>query len=53
MSNKQKAAQGSAAAAEATVQFSRMNGAQKVGHVFKVFVFFLTFGFAFPNILTD
>ncbi len=53
MSNQQKAAQGSAAAAEATVKFSSMNGAQKIGHVIKVFVFFLTFGFAYPNVLSD
>lgn len=53
MSKHKKAAQGSAAAAEATVKFSSMNGAQKIGHVVKVFLFFLSFGFAYPNIFTD
>jgi hypothetical protein len=53
MSNQQKAAQGSAAAAETTTSFSNMNAFQKIIHVSKVFVFFLTFGFAFPNILGD
>lgn len=53
MSNQQKAAQGSAAAADNTATFSSMNGAQKIGHVCKVFVFFLTFGFAYPNIFSD
>ena len=52
MSKKQKAAHGSAAA-DATVTYSSMSGAQKLGHVIKICVFFLSFGFAFPNILTD
>ena len=52
MSKKQKAAHGRAAA-DATVTYSSMSGAQKFGHVIKICVFFLSFGFAFPNILTD
>lgn len=50
MSKQQKAAQG---AASAQTEFSRMNGAQKCGHVLKVCLFFLSFGFAYPNILSD
>lgn len=53
MSNQQKAAQGSAAAAETTVSFSKMSAVQKIFHIGKMCVFFMTFGFAFPNILGD
>lgn len=53
MSNQKKAAQGSAAAAEATVSFSKMTTVQKIFHIGKVCLFFLTFGFAFPNIHGD
>lgn len=53
MSNQQKAAQGSAAAAKTTVSFSAMSVVQKIFHIGKMCVFFMTFGFAFPNILGD
>lgn len=53
MSNQQKAAQGSAAAAETTVAFSNMSVVGKIFHIGKVCVFFLTLGFAFPNILGE
>ncbi len=33
--------------------FSRMSGTEKVKHVAKVVVFLLSFGFVFPNILSD
>lgn len=33
--------------------FAKMKTGEKVKHVGKVFVFLLTFGFAFPNILSD
>lgn len=33
--------------------FSGMTGAEKVKHVGKVVVFLLSFGFIFPNILSD
>lgn len=49
MSDPQKAAQGSAAAAK----FSQMNPAQKAMHLLKVLGFLLTMGFAFPNIFED
>jgi len=53
MSNQTKAAQGSAAAAETTVTFSNMGFARKIFHIGKVCVFFLTLGFAFPNIFGE
>jgi hypothetical protein len=53
MSKQHKAAQGSAAAAETTGSFSKMSVVQKLFHIGKMCVFFLTFGFAFPNILGD
>ncbi len=53
MSNQQKAAQGSAAAAETTVAFSKMSIGGKIAHIGKACIFFLTFGFAFPNIFSD
>ncbi len=53
MSKQHKAAQGSAAAAETNSSFSKMNAVQKIFHIGKMCVFFLTFGFAFPNILGD
>ena len=34
-------------------QFSQMNGAEKLRHIGKVIVFFLTLGFAFPNVFSD
>jgi hypothetical protein len=33
--------------------FSTMTGAEKAKYVAKVVVFFVTFGFVFPNILVD
>ncbi len=51
MSNQKKAAQGSPAAAKKT--YSKMNAAQKVAHIGKVCVFFLTMGFAYPNVFND
>jgi hypothetical protein len=33
--------------------FSQMNAIEKVRHIGKVVVFFLTFGFAFPNVFSD
>lgn len=53
MSKHRKAAQGSAAAAKAKVTFGSMNVIQKLAHIGKACVFFLTLGFAFPNIFTD
>ncbi len=53
MSNHKKAAQGSAATAEATVKFSNMSVGQKIAHIGKACVFFLSFGFAFPNVFSD
>ncbi len=53
MSKQHKAAQGSAAAAETNSSFSKMNAVQKIFHIGKMCVFFLSFGFAFPNILGD
>ena len=33
--------------------FSKMTGVEKVKHVAKVIVFLLSFGFIFPNVLSD
>ena len=33
--------------------FSQMTGLEKMKHVGKVIVFLLSFGFVFPNILSD
>lgn len=53
MSNPNQAAQGSAAAAKAPNAFKQMKAWQKTLHVIKVTLFFVTFGFAFHNILRD
>lgn len=53
MSKQQQAAQGSAAAAETKVTFRSMSAPQKIVHIGKACLFFLTMGFAFPNIFTD
>jgi len=53
MSNQAKAAQGSAAPAQAEQKFSRMNLLQKTVFIGKLCIFFVTFGFAFGNILVD
>lgn len=52
MSKQKKAAQGSAAAAGGK-KFKNMNQGEKVAFVGKVFLFLLTFGFAYPSILLD
>lgn len=52
MSKQKKAAQGSAAAAGGK-KFKNMNQNEKVVFVGKVFLFLLTFGFAYPSILLD
>ena len=52
MSKQKKAAQGSAAAAQ-ELKFKDMDSFQKIVHIGKTCVFFLTLGFAFPNIFTD
>lgn len=50
MSGKTKAAQGSAAQAK---KFVNMTALQKLAFVGKTCIFFLTLGFAYPNILAD
>lgn len=50
MSKQHTAAQGSAAAPKTTLAFRNMNTQQKLVHIGKTCVFFLTLGFAFPNI---
>lgn len=52
MSKESKAAQGSAAAATQT-SFKDMGLGQKVVFVGKACLFFLTLGFAYPNIFLD
>ena len=52
MSKQKKAAQGSAAAAKES-KFKDMGVSGKIAHIAKACVFFLSFGFAFPNIFTD
>jgi len=53
MSNQTQTAQGSAAPAQADLKFSQMNLLQKTVFIGKLCVFFVTFGFAFGNILVD
>jgi hypothetical protein len=53
MSNTAKAAQRSAASAKPELKFSQMNVPQKGVFVLKVVVMLVTFGFAFPNILSN
>lgn len=52
MSNQEQAAQGSAATASRK-KFENMNSSEKAAHVGKIFLFLLTFGFAYPSILQD
>ena len=52
MSKPTKSAQGSAAA-PAPKTFEQMTSKEKTVHVLKVVLFFVTFGFAFANILRD
>jgi hypothetical protein len=52
MSNQKKAAQGSAATAS-TKKYKSMTQAEKSAYIGKVFLFLLTFGFAYPSILLD
>lgn len=52
MSNQKKAAQGSAATAS-TKKYKNMTQSEKAAYVGKVFLFLLTFGFAYPSILLD
>lgn len=52
MSNQHKAAQGSAATA-GSKKFRNMSHFEKTIYVGKVFLFLLTFGFAYPSILLD
>lgn len=33
--------------------FAKMSALEKITHVGKVIVFFLSFGFAFPNVFSD
>ena len=53
MSNQDKAAQGSAAAAESSTKFSNMRALQKIAFIGKTCVFLLTMGFAYPNLFND
>lgn len=52
MSTKEKAAQGSAATAS-NKKYKNMSQSEKTAFVGKVFLFLLTFGFAYPSILID
>ncbi len=50
MDNKQKAGDINAITSKA---FSKMTGAEKAKHIGKILIFFISFGFAFPNVFTD
>jgi hypothetical protein len=52
MSNPVKAAQGSAATASGK-KYKSMTQSEKTAYISKVFLFLLTFGFAYPSILLD
>ena len=34
-------------------KFSEMSGSEKLKHVSKVIIFFISFGFAFPSLFSD
>jgi len=53
MSRQKQAAQGSAAVPEAALTFGNMSPLQKLAHIGKVSVFFLTLGFVYPNIFGE
>ncbi len=52
MSTQNQAAQGSAATA-GSKKYKSMTTSEKTAHIGKVFLFLLTFGFAYPSILHD
>ncbi len=52
MSTQKIAAQGSAATA-GSKKYKNMTSSEKTAHIGKVFLFLLTFGFAYPSILHD
>lgn len=53
MSNATQPQQMDSPAAPPPLPFAKMNVVQKLAHLAKVAVFFLTLGFAFPNVLVD
>ncbi len=53
MSKQHKAAQGSAAAAKGSTSFKHMSTFQKLAHIGKACLFFLTLGSAYLNIFVD
>lgn len=53
MSKPNKAAQGSAAPVAAKLKYEHMSPPQKLAYIGKTLVFFLTFGFAYPNIFME
>jgi len=53
MVDHKKAAQGSAAAANASQKFSEMGAFGKLAFIGKACLFFLSMGFAYPNIFLD
>lgn len=53
MVDHKKAAQGSAAAANASQKFSEMGASGKLAFIGKACLFFLSMGFAYPNIFLD
>ena len=50
MSNQQKADDINAITAR---PFSKMSGGEKAKHICKIIVFFISFGFAFPNVFSE
>lgn len=53
MSDPKQAAQGSAATAQRSLKFREMAPLQKAKFVLKLTVSILSFGFIFPNIMSD
>lgn len=53
MVDRKKAAQGSAAAANESQKFSEMGVTGKLAFIGKACLFFLSLGFAYPNIFLD
>jgi hypothetical protein len=53
MSNRQQAAQGSAATAKEKLTFKQMSPRQKTAFILKLAVSIVSFGMIFPNIMND
>lgn len=53
MTDDNQPAQASAAPQQTSIPFSKMNGSQKLAFIGKAFIFFITWGFAYPTLFSD